>query len=88
MTGKQELHENVRRNCGREAAAGAPTQTTEHALSVQLLTVKEVAELLRLSPGTVYEWVVRDRIPSIRLGRAVRFLRSEIVRWLEARKEG
>ena len=33
------------------------------------LTPKEVAEILRIAPGTVYNWIYEGRIPSLKLGR-------------------
>lgn len=52
-----------------------------------LLTVPEVADLLRLKPKTVYEWVGKGRLPCFRLGGRIRFSRSEVLRWLAAQKE-
>ena len=54
----------------------------------RLLTVREVAVLLRLHEKTVYSMVARGELPSIRLGRRVRFSRDDIIRWLSARREG
>lgn len=39
----------------------------------QLLTVKEVAELLHVSTESVYRWATDGRLSSVRLGRAIRF---------------
>ena len=47
-------------------------------MTENLLTVQEVAEHLRLHPVTVYKWVKKGRIPSIRLGYCVRFRPSDI----------
>jgi excisionase family DNA binding protein len=52
-----------------------------------LLTVKEVASYLRVSPCTVYRLVEMDEIPCIRLqGRYIRFKQQDIDAWVEARK--
>ena len=58
------------------------------ALEEPLLTVRELAELLGLREQTVYDWVAKGRIPCVRLSRSLRFDRSAIREWLEARKEG
>jgi excisionase family DNA binding protein len=52
-------------------------------LDEPLLTVAEVARLLGLSPRTLYAWVERDEIPHLHVGRAVRFERAAIIRFLE-----
>ena len=50
-----------------------------------LMTVKEVAEHLHLSPHTIYKWVEMGRIPVIRLGYCVRFRPSDIKKFEEQR---
>lgn len=53
---------------------------------MEMLGYIEAAALLGVPIGTVYAWVSRHRIPHVRLGpRLVRFRRSEIERWIEAR---
>jgi excisionase family DNA binding protein len=50
-----------------------------------LLTVKEVAELLRVPVSWVYDRARRrsiDRLPAMRLGKYWRFREEEIVAWL------
>lgn len=54
----------------------------------QLLTVREVAILLRLHEKTVYALVARGAIPHVRLGRRVVFSQPELLRWLGSRMEG
>lgn len=51
----------------------------------RLLTVAEVANYLRVRPGTVYQWVSRRRIPFLKAGSKVRFRRAEIDDWLARR---
>ena len=46
---------------------------TVEAEKGQLLTVKQVAELLNVTPATVYLWTKRGIISCIRLGRTIRF---------------
>jgi excisionase family DNA binding protein len=41
--------------------------------SPSLLTLKEVACLLQVSPKTVYYWVNRSEIPYVKVGRHLRF---------------
>lgn len=42
---------------------------------IELLTVDEASEVLRLKPSTVRAWILRRRLPYIKLGGRV-FLRS------------
>jgi excisionase family DNA binding protein len=53
----------------------------------EIMTKEQLAELLRVSKRTVERWVEEGRIPFIRLPRrgakcSVRFLRSNVLRWL------
>jgi excisionase family DNA binding protein len=47
----------------------------------QFLTVEEVAELLRVSPRSVYDWVSQGVIPHRKAGRRTIFLLDEILEW-------
>lgn len=49
-------------------------------LTPQLVTIRQAAHLLSLSPRTLQEWTAAERIASVRLGRAVRIPRAEIDR--------
>lgn len=54
----------------------------------RLLRAREVAELLGLSPATVLDWWESGRLPGFKLSsRAVRFRESEVIAWLEERRE-
>lgn len=54
----------------------------------RLLTAREVAELLGLSPETVLRWWRDGRIPGFRLkSNVLRFRRSEIESWLEGHRK-
>jgi len=46
----------------------------QHACMVtnRLLTVRQVAEILGIREGTVRVWLTKQRLPRVRLGRAVR----------------
>jgi excisionase family DNA binding protein len=47
------------------------------------LTLKEVAELLKVRPRTVYSWVSDNRIPFERKGSLLRFRLDAVVAWNE-----
>jgi excisionase family DNA binding protein len=46
------------------------------------LTVAEVAEILRLNPQTVRNWIDAGSLPAIRVGRRVRIKRADLDRIL------
>ena len=48
----------------------------------RILTLEEVAELLRVSERTVADWVSRGELPGGKIGTAWRFRASEIENWL------
>lgn len=50
---------------------------------LDVLDVREAAKLLRIHTDTLYNIVNRNEIPHRRLGRAIRFSRAALMRWLE-----
>jgi len=44
----------------------------------ELLTLPEAADLLRLRPATLRDWVLRRRIPYVKIGRLLRFRRADV----------
>lgn len=62
----------------------APQPLTE---AERLLTVHEVAELLRVPVSWVYERTRRrgdQQLPHIKMGKYLRFRRAEVLGWLDA----
>lgn len=53
-----------------------------------LLTPKEVAEFLRVSPATVRDLAKRGEIPSVRLGALFRFSRPALMRYFDEAGQG
>lgn len=54
----------------------------------ELLTVEELAKLLRLGRRTIWRRISDQTLPPpIRIGRAVRFRRSTIEDWLQTKEE-
>ena len=49
----------------------------------ELLTLPEVASLLRLRVSTLRAWVLRRKIPYIKVGRLVRLRRSDVQRLID-----
>ena len=48
-----------------------------------VMTVKELADYLRLNELTIYKKVRLGEIPAVKMGRALRFKRDVIDKWLE-----
>lgn len=44
----------------------------------QLLTVKEAAEVLSLTPDTIYRMTKTGRLPSVRIGRTIRIKKDDL----------
>lgn len=51
---------------------------------IELLTIEEVAQILRVSDSQVRYWVRLGYIPHIRLGRQIRFRLDDLDRWLRS----
>jgi excisionase family DNA binding protein len=52
-----------------------------------LLTTREIQELLHVDRTTVYRMVENGRLPAIRVGKQWRFARPEIERWLQTQSQ-
>jgi excisionase family DNA binding protein len=65
----------------------AKSATAEHSL----LSVEEVAELLKVPVSWVYGRTRKrgvDRIPGFRLGKYWRFREADVLEWLERQRSG
>jgi len=54
----------------------------------QLLTPKQLSELLQVDVSTVYLWTHTEFIPHYKVGKSVRFKVSDVEDWLAKRKNG
>jgi excisionase family DNA binding protein len=61
----------------------APTSFAQAKDRPIYLTLKEVAELLKVKPRTVYAWVSDNRIPFERKGSLLRFRLDAVLAWNE-----
>ena len=48
----------------------------------EILTIREVAEYLKLAEKTVYRIAAEGKIPGFKVGGAWRFRKDEILRWI------
>jgi excisionase family DNA binding protein len=68
---------------GLEAKATPTSPTPDPS---ELMTAKEVEEMLRIDVKTVYSYVQRGLLPYVKIQSNVRFLRKEILKWMEERQ--
>lgn len=48
-----------------------------------IITIKEVAEYLRIKEKTAYDLAAKGKIPGFKVGGAWRFRKSELEGWIE-----
>jgi len=77
-----------RERAGNDDSAAGPARMGSDSVLPRLLTLSEVAEILRVSPKTVRRMAALRRIPCVRFGRGLRFFPGDVLAWLSARKEG
>lgn len=58
--------------------------TLAEAVADAVLTIEEVAEMLRVNTKTVYALIRRGELRAFRVGRAMRCRRAEIARFIKA----
>ncbi|MDG2023652.1 MAG: helix-turn-helix domain-containing protein [Actinomycetota bacterium] len=65
-----------------------PQPPTQQLVTEQLMTVDEVAELLQIPKSTLYYWrYQRQGPPALRLGRALRYRRTDIENFVECGRD-
>lgn len=53
----------------------------------EILTLKEVAEYLKLAEKTAYRLAAEGKLPGFKVGGSWRFKREDIDRWIEEKKK-
>lgn len=48
----------------------------------ELLTIREVAALCKVTPQAVYIWIKERGLPTLKLGARMRIRRSELDQWM------
>jgi excisionase family DNA binding protein len=56
------------------------------SMDEEILTIREVAELLKLHPKTINKFAISGKLPAYRIGRQWRFRKSEVLKALEKRE--
>ena len=64
------------------------SKSTNFSNMIELLTVKELAQYLKLNPATIMRMTSRGEMPAIKLGRQLRFDKEQINRWLTLHTTG
>ena len=58
-----------------------------YAMSDEILTLKEVAEYLKLAEKTAYRLAVEDKLPGFKVGGSWRLKRQDVQQWIEEQKK-
>jgi len=65
-----------------------PQPPTQQPVTEQLMTVDEVAELLQIPKSTLYYWrYQRQGPPAVRIGRALRYRKTDINAFVECSRD-
>lgn len=68
----------------RNGVAGSAEEGLIAPAEMMFLTVQEVADLLRVSPGTVRAWAAKgEGPPSIRFGKQIRYRPEKVEEWVQ-----
>lgn len=69
---------------------GVSARPYERGLAMvgELLTIREVARLLRSHPSSVRRWIAGYGLPAVRVGGRVMIARDELSEWLERHRIG
>ena len=55
---------------------------------MQLITIKELSEILKVKKKTLYQWALLGQIPSLKLNGVLRFDLEDIMQWIsDCKKE-
>lgn len=65
-----------------------PDQRSAASLAEPLLDATAAAKLLSVRPSWVYEAVRSHRIPYLKIGRHIRFLRTDLEAWIDEQRKG
>lgn len=49
----------------------------------EILTIKQVADYLKVNERTIYKLALDEKIPAFKVGGSWRFQRKAIVKWIE-----
>ena len=53
----------------------------------EIMTVKELAEYLKIAEKTAYRFAAEGKVPGFKVGGAWRFKKSEVIKWIRIQQE-
>lgn len=56
-------------------------------MSDEILTLKEVADYLKLAEKTAYRLAAAGKLPGFKVGGSWRFKREDVLQWIEEQKK-
>ncbi len=68
-------------------ACGKDNIVDNSLLKKNIVTTKELSEVLQVSPKTLYQWAALGQIPSMKLNGALRFDIEDIIQWIRSCKK-
>ena len=73
----------------RPGTRRTPLVVSEHATTQRprLLCASEAAEFLRLRESTLYDYARRGIVPSVKFGRHLRFIESDLTAWIQGLRQ-
>ncbi len=64
----------------------SPSLMVDKAMTDEILTLKEVAEYLKLAEKTAYRLAAEGKLPGFKVGGSWRFKREDVLQWIEVQK--
>ncbi len=58
----------------------------DETMANEILTIRDVAELLKVTDKTIYRLLAKREIPAFKVGGSWRFSKIDIDTWIQARK--
>jgi excisionase family DNA binding protein len=62
--------------------------SVDKVMNDEILTLKEIAEYLKLAEKTAYRLAAEGKLPGFKSGGSWRFKQSDIEKWIEQNKKG
>ncbi len=82
---KMQSHMITASGDGSVPSHSIPDDRDKQILDSKILTVAEVASLLKVSKKTIYKLASYGKIPHKKIGNKLRFLLPEVITWMKGR---
>jgi excisionase family DNA binding protein len=77
------ISERIEQAVSEKLPVKLPANVDDKATDNRVVTKKQLAELLKVKPRTVDNWMKRGFLPYLKIGRSVRFKTCDVVRQLD-----